>query len=199
MENESGGRISGVVLRDLPFAVAFVFIILFVFLVPFINPSQEEDVMIKMPGNIMIQIVWQDNVDVDVDLWARAPGDEVIGYSNRAGQTFNLLRDDLGTLRDTTPYNYEVMFGRDMPNGTYTVNVHLYRNGSESLEVPVYVDVYISRGSKTVSIAKKSVVLSYLGDEITVVNFTIENEILIGQPNNEFTPLRSQALFGGAP
>ncbi|MBI4120795.1 MAG: hypothetical protein HY457_00870 [Parcubacteria group bacterium] len=190
-DEEQSGGVSGMLMRDLAFAIAFVFIIFFIFLVPFISPSKEEEATVQMPGNVMVWIRWQDGVDVDVDLWTRAPGDEAIGYSNRAGNTFNLLRDDLGSIRDTTELNYEVVFGRDMPNGMYTVNVHLYRNGSELLEVPVDADVFIIKGSTTVPIAKRRVVLTY-AQEITVVNFTLENGELVGEPDDIFIPLRSR-------
>src|SRR3989344_2753223 len=154
MDNDRDQNLSGTLMRDLAFSIAFVFIILFLFLVPFIKPLKaEKDAVIKMPGNIMAWISWPDYVDVDVDLWARAPGDQSVGYSNRAGNTFNLLRDDLGNSRDTTKLNYEVIFGRDMPNGQYTVNVHLFRNGSQLTKVLVEADVFISYGSRADSIA----------------------------------------------
>lgn len=197
-EHDRDGNLSGTLMRDLAFSIAFVFIILFLFLVPFIKPAKaDKDAVVKMPGNIMVWVRWPDYVDVDVDLWAQAPGDKPVGYSNRAGDTFNLLRDDLGNTRDTTKLNYEVIFSRDMPNGRYTVNVHLFRNSSYLTEVPVDADVFISYGSRSVSIAKRKVVLKQVGQEITIVSFTLENGKLIGKPDDAYTPLRSAA--GGGP
>lgn len=180
---------------------ALIFIILFILVLAFMGyPKKPEeakkDAFIQMPGNIMIWIRWPDYVDVDVDLWARAPGDRPVGYSNRAGDTFNLLRDDLGNSRDSTKLNYEVIFGRDMPNGRYTVNVHLFRNGSQLTEVPVDADVFISYGSRSVGVAKKKVVLKQVGQEITIANFVLENGKLVGKPGDAYTPLRS-ATGGG--
>lgn len=197
-EHDRDGNLSGTLMRDMAFAIAFIFIFLFLFLVPLINPPKAaKDAEIKMPGNLMIWIRWPDYVDVDVDLWAQSPGDKPIGYSNRAGDIFNLLRDDLGTRRDTTKLNYEVMFGRDMPDGRYTVNVHLYRNGSELTEVPVDADVFISYGSRSVGVVKKRVILRQVGQEITIANFFLENRKLIGEPDDAYTPLRS--ANGGGP
>lgn len=191
-EHDRDGNLSGTLMRDLAFSIAFVFIILFLFLVPFIKPLKAvKDAEIKMPGNIMVWIRWPDYVDVDVDLWAQSPGDSPVGYSNRAGNTFNLLRDDLGSIRDTTKLNYEVMFGRDMPDGRYTINVHLFRNGSELAEVPVDADVFISYGSRAVGVAKKKVILKQVGQEITIVNFVLLNRKLVGQPDDTYTPLRA--------
>ena len=196
---EGSGGISGTLMCDMAFSIAFIFIIFFIFISPFVNSQSKKDkgANIKMPGNIMVWIRWPDNVDVDVDLWVRAPHDKPVGYSNRAGNTFNLLRDDLGMIRDSTPFNYEVAFGRDMPSGTYTVNVHLYRNGSELTAVPVDADVFISYGSQTVSIVKKSVVLERVGQEITVANFTLADGKPVGKPNDVQVPLRNET--GGGP
>lgn len=199
-EFDNDVRPSSTLTRDLAFAIALVFMILFLFYVIFValtNKKEAEDAVVKMPGNIMIWIRWPDYVDVDVDLWARAPGDSAVGYSNRAGNTFNLLRDDLGNVRDTTKLNYEVIFGRDMPDGRYTVNVHLFRNGSQLTEVPVDADVFISYGSRSVSIAKKKVILKQVGQEITIANFVLENGKLVGKPDDAYTPLRSAPPGGG--
>lgn len=197
-EHDRDGNLSGTLMRDLAFSIAFVFIILFLFLVPFIKPAKAaKDAEIKMPGNIMVWIRWPDYVDVDVDLWAQSPGDKPVGYSNRAGNTFNLLRDDLGNTRDTTKLNYEIVFGRDMPDGRYTVNVHLFRNGSELTEIPIDVDVFISYGSSSASIVKKSVILKQVGQEFTIVNFVLENGKLIGKPDDTYTQLRSDAVGWG--
>jgi hypothetical protein len=39
------------------------------------------------------------------DLWVQAPGDLPIGYSNKSGGVFNILRDDLGKAKDMTDGN----------------------------------------------------------------------------------------------
>src|SRR3989338_8124496 len=93
--------------QDIGFNALLAFIILFVIVLALINPKAKNvDAEVKMPGNIMVAIRWPDNVDVDVDLWVKAPGDSSIGYSNRAGSVFNLLRADLGAPWDSTRYNY---------------------------------------------------------------------------------------------
>ena len=60
----------------------------------------------------------------------RGAGRRPVGYSNKGGVIFNLLRDDLGKRADATGMNYEVSYSRGIPAGEYTVNVHLYRNTS---------------------------------------------------------------------
>lgn len=198
-------KVSGTLMGDTATNGQLIFLLLFILtliMLALIPPEKKDakavEAEIKMPGNIMIWVRWPDYVDVDVDLWALAPGDKAVGYSNRAGKTFNLLRDDLGNTADGTKLNYEVMFGRDMPDGSYTVNVHLYRNGSSLVTVPVEVDVFISHGSRAESIAKKKVVLVRVGEEITIVNFTLHDGKIVGKSNDSYVPLRSSQVSGGA-
>lgn len=191
-DNDGDIDLSATPAQDIGFNAFIVFVVLFLIVLVLINPmaKKADDAEVKMPGNIMVAIRWPDNIDVDVDLWVRAPGDSAVGYSNRAGNTFNLLRDDLGFPRDDTPYNYELAFGRGMPDGTYTVNVHLFRNGSHLMEIPVDVLVYINQGSAPpIRIAQSKVVLRAVDQEITVVNFDIKKEQPAGVSNQQITPL----------
>jgi hypothetical protein len=51
------------------------------------------------PGNVIVEMFWDKATDADVDLWVQAPGDVPVGYSNKSGAIFNLVRDDLGKGR----------------------------------------------------------------------------------------------------
>ncbi len=112
----------------------------------------------------MIEARWPDGVDADVDLWVQAPGDVPVGYSNKGGAIFNLLRDDLGQRADATGINYEVSYARGMPAGEYTANLHLYRNEAR-LRVPVTIvaSVKTSAQDSTRQILATSVELSPRG------------------------------------
>ena len=68
-----------------------------------------------------------------------------VGYSNKSGQIFNLLRDDLGRAQDMTDYNYEVAYTRGTPGGEYVVNVHMYRGRSVSYPVAVKIVASVKR------------------------------------------------------
>ena len=107
------------------------FVTVAVLLLPHIGEQQAKAAASETaqpPGNVMIEARWPDAVDADVDLWVQAPGDVPVGYSNKGGAIFNLLRDDLGTRADATGLNYEISFARGLPAGEYTANLHLYRN-----------------------------------------------------------------------
>ncbi|MDP6475968.1 MAG: hypothetical protein QF666_17870 [Alphaproteobacteria bacterium] len=79
------------------------------------------------PGNVIVEIHWPPEIDADVDLWVRAPGDMPDGYSNKGTALANLLRDDLGQFNDLTESNYEVTYSRGIVAGEWTVNLHAFR------------------------------------------------------------------------
>jgi hypothetical protein len=88
------------------------FVLMSVLMMTVMNPptkSSESD-NVQAPGNVIVEAQWADKLDADVDLWVQAPGDVPVGYSNKSGHIFNLLRDDLGKAHDMTDYNYEVAY-----------------------------------------------------------------------------------------
>ena len=108
----------------------------------------------------------------------QAPGDEAVGYSNKGGRTFNLLRDDLGHVNDPGRLNYEVAYSRGRPAGEYTVNLHLYTNRQRVY--PVEAEVYIGiKKLPTASISRisyKKVKLLEVGHEMTVLRFKLDDD-----------------------
>jgi hypothetical protein len=80
------------------------FVLMTVLMMTVMNPpakSSEAD-GVPAPGNVIIEAQWPDKLDADVDLWVQGPGDRPVGYSNKSGRLFNLLRDDLGRTQDMT-------------------------------------------------------------------------------------------------
>ncbi len=168
------------------------FVILFLIAVLHVNPvaepNQEE---MSPPGNIIVNIFWQDDINVDVDLWVKGPKDiRPIGYSNRAGRTFNLLRDDLGTVNDDTEMNFENAYSRGIPDGEYIINVHMFSNKQRPQEWPVTVKVIVTlmkpgndKSAKT-EIFIGNVDLAKHSEEITVVRFEINNKKVVPESVN---------------
>jgi hypothetical protein len=172
------------------------FVLLLAILLPLMNPvtPKTTDGTVQ-PGTMMVEVKWRDKIDTDVDLWVKAPGDKIIGYSNKAGAIFNLLRDDLGMINDPLNLNYEVAYTRGLPPGEYIINVHLYRDTSNELPVEVTVVVTLQDPVKNSAkrIVEKTVKLSRIGEEITVVRFRIgdDRELVAGSVNDIQRPLRS--------
>lgn len=166
------------VLRDLTMLALLGFVSLVVLMIAHLNPPTEGDDTAKPPGNVIVEARWPDSMDVDVDLWCRAPGDRAVGYSHSKGVVFDLLRDDLGHERDGAGLNYEFAFSRGAPDGDYIVNVHLYSNRVHAPVVPVVVVVSMRVNDHTVILASRTVEL-VTGAEITVVRFTLADGALV--------------------
>jgi len=116
-----------------------------------------------------------------------------VGYSNLNGAVFNLLRDDLGTIKDRLTLNYESAFTRGVVEGEYTVNLHLFRLGDGTLPIPVTV-VVSSRpeGGYNSRIFSTDVLLRFVDEEVTVVRFALDEDgtLVPGSINNGFRALR---------
>lgn len=154
-----------------------------------VSPKKKEEAKkeeVKSAGDMMIEIHWQDKLDIDIDLWAKSPDDErPVGYSNRAGKTFNLLRDDLGKKNDSTDRNFEMLYARGLPAGEYIVNVHYFLS-HERDQTPEEMPVDIIISTKVTGtfdgpdhmeqVIVRKVVLRELGEEITVVRFVVKED-----------------------
>lgn len=175
---ELNGADDGTVFRDVIMLALLGFVTIVVLLLPHLNPPVEPTEDVNAPGNVVVELRWPDNVDADVDLWVEAPGDGAVGYSNKGGRVFNLLRDDLGHVNDPGRLNYEVAYSRGRPAGEYTVNLHLYTNRQRVY--PVEAEVYIGiKKLPTASISRisyKKVKLLEVGQELTVLRFKLDDD-----------------------
>ncbi|MHA2403687.1 MAG: hypothetical protein ACXADH_11900 [Candidatus Kariarchaeaceae archaeon] len=183
---------TGTVFRDVIFLMMVTFVILFLVAVIHINPdaepNQEEA---TPPGNVIVNIFWEDGRNIDVDLWTQGPKDQrPVGYSNRAGRTFNLLRDDLGSVNDDTELNFENGYTRGIPDGEYIINVHMFSHKERPAEWPVEVKVVVSimdssngKNSKT-DVFTGSVMLERHSHEVTAVRFRTEDKKLVPESVN---------------
>jgi hypothetical protein len=169
----------GTVFRDVIMLALAGFVAMVILLLPHLNPPGEAlDETTQPPGNVIVEVRWPDELDADVDLWVEAPGDIPVGYSNKGGAIFNLLRDDLGRRADATGLNYEVSYSRGIPAGEYTVNVHLYRNASNVFPIPVTVVASVKRSPKESArqLLASEVELVREGEEVTAYRFRLSED-----------------------
>ncbi|MGI9436500.1 MAG: hypothetical protein ACR2Q4_17020 [Geminicoccaceae bacterium] len=169
----------GTVFRDVIMLALAGFVAMVVLLLPHLNPiGKAEEDNSAPPGNVIVEVTWPEAVDADIDLWVEAPGDRPVGYSNKGGSIFNLLRDDLGKRSDVTGMNYEVSYSRGIPDGEYTVNVHLYRNKTKVSPIPVTVVTSVKKtpGATTRQLLASKIELVREGQEMTVYRFKLEGE-----------------------
>lgn len=170
---------TGTVFRDVIMLALAGFVAMVILLLPHINPpgraAQENT---QPPGNVIVEVRWPDELDCDVDLWVEAPGDIPVGYSNKGGVIFNLLRDDLGRRADATGMNYEVSYSRGIVAGEYTVNVHLYRNAAGVFPIPVTVVTSVKKSAKESArqVLAGNIELGREGQELTVYRFELSED-----------------------
>lgn len=147
------------------------------------------------PGNVIVEVRWPDDADVDVDTWVLGPNDKPVGYSAKAGNLFNLLRDDLGKRVDDSNLNYEVAYSRGARAGRYTVNIHLYRNLGWPLPLPVTVvaSVKTNPDERAVIACEQKVNLDREGQELTVCRFELDaaGRLVPGSVDTVQVPLRN--------
>ena len=198
MGSEKSRADSDVVFRDLILLMLTGFVIVAVLLLGHINPKAAAALAAKdvaPPGNVLVEVNWPPGMDADVDLWVQAPGDVPVGYSNKGGAVFNLLRDDLGQQLDLSGLNYESAYSRGIVPGEYTVNLHLYRNRAAVTPIPVTVLVSTKPDvqSPARQILMSRVDLTREGEEKTVFRFklTQAGAIVPNSVNSLQRPLRS--------
>ena len=193
----SGDDNSGTVFRDTIMLALAGFVSLVILLLPYINPPAETDATKSdPPGNVIIEVFFFFFRDVDVDLWVKAPEDVPVGYSNRGGLFFNLLRDDLGVYKDPTPINYEVAYSRGINPGEHIVNLHLYREDLSAFnpfEALVVVTVVHPKTKIRQQILESTVLLDEIGKELTIFRFKLDEDGNLNKNslNNDFVQLRS--------
>ena len=180
--------------RDMLFLLVFAYLVIGAVALAHVRKKQEDVTGAAPPGSLIVDIHWDDKVDADVDLWVQAPGDVPVGYSNKSGIIFNLLRDDLGHTGDPLSMNYEISYGRGLWPGEYTVNAHLYRSGDGHFPIPVLAKVAV-RGSEgeVTNILRSTVDLTYVGQETTIFRFQLDDKghLLQGSVNRIHKDLRS--------
>ena len=192
LEDDAGGT----VFRDVVMLALVGFVAIVVMLLPHLNPpgaKTADDA--TPPGNVIVEVRWPDEIDADVDLWVQAPGDIPVGYSNKGGAVFNLLRDDLGSRIDVTGLNYESSYSRGVQSGEYTVNLHLYRNPSNVYPIPATVVTSVKRSADqtTRQLLASKVLLAREGEEMTIYRFRLSEAgaLVAGSVHSLHKPLRA--------
>lgn len=190
--------------RDVFLNALLSFVLLVVLLMFYVHPeAQEETEQDLSPGNVILEISWPSDRNVDVDMWAQAPGDTPVGYSALAGKVMNLLRDDLGHQSDLSNVNLENAYSRGIPDGEYCLNVHHYRpDNAGPIEVACIVRVRETANAPAKQILSTTVTLRGPGEEKTAFRFKLKDGKLVdGSVHSIFKPLRSSRPAGpaGAP
>lgn len=165
---------------------ALVAVIAYLLLLLINPPTQQTDA--PPIGHMVITIDWPVG-NTDVDGWIKDPLEpRAIGYSNKSGKNWSLVRDDVGDMNDPTPMNRESYISRSAPAGHYVFNLHLFR-GTGPIEVWVEVRLFENGKSRVIAVTKAT--LHRFGQEITVIAFDLDDKGKASGMNNVFQPLRS--------
>lgn len=156
---------------------ALALLLLIFVLLPHLPKPENKDTDVYL---IRVEARWPDGWRTDVDLWVRAPDGKAVGFRNKRDGVWSLERDDLGdgAHKDVGGLNLEQARARDLPEGEYVVNVHLYRDSEGSLPVPVDLVIAI-RWAPDASVRQSRVFKVHLTrerEEITVARFTLRPE-----------------------
>jgi len=180
--------------RDMLFLLVFAYLVIGAVALAHVRKEAEEMKGVTPPGGVIAEVHWDDRLDADVDLWVQGPGDVPVGYSNKAGVIFNLLRDDLGHGGDPNSMNFEIAYGRGRWPGEYTVNAHLYRCADGRFPVPVTAKISVQGQDGTVrAILQSTVDMTFVGQETTIFRFKLDDKgaVVPGSVNRVHKELRS--------
>jgi hypothetical protein len=173
---------SDTVFRDMTMLALSGFIIIVLLLLPWLNIVAQDEATQEPSGSVIVEVLWPNDRNVDIDLWVKSPDDAAVGYSNMAGYYFNLLRDDRGNEFDRTPINYEISYTRGITAGEYQANLHLYvTDNGPPINAQVIISVVEPEQRARTAIIKKNVLLKKYNEEITVARWTLTN-------NGKLTP-----------
>jgi len=199
-----------VIFKDMIMLMLMGFIVLFFILIPFINPGKKDESKneeTKSPGSLIIYGYWNNGTDVDLDLWIKPPNDVAVGFPNRENHSCNLLRDDLGMTADITVNNFENIYCRDVYEGEYILNMHVYsfkEDKVNKVDLVVKIELvdfdensgrfagnFIGSRMRKIKFQKDLRITVYREDnrrEFTLIRFSIDEKgnVIEDSINNEF-------------
>jgi len=171
---------SSVVFRDTILNTFLGIIFIFILLIPFINPPKNKETEdMKNRDEMIVEMIWDNEVDIDMDVWVQAPDEPPVGFSNKRSLTVDLLRDDLGLIADISSLNYEYVFVRKLKQGEYIINAHSFRWNApiDELKVEFIITIHRNEGKITnKEVFKRTLKFTGQGQEKTVLRFEIDEQ-----------------------
>lgn len=167
---------------DMLFNLLVGFTSLFIIAFLLINPIAEEG-KVDPVTQFMITMKWEDQSEVDFDLWVKGPNGAVSSYQAKDQRYMVLERDDLGLTNDryivngesrVVRRNQENLVINDIVPGEYIVNVHFFGPQRMINEPPQTVEIEILdihpfrvvfTGEVTLTIRQEYTFLSFIVDE----------------------------------
>lgn len=170
-------KLFGIILFDM--MVQYAAIILFLFVALTFLPHKESDGSV-MAGRVCAELYWDNNRNIDIDLWGTDPVDkEPIGYSNMHGRGMDLFRDVIGFSFNPEHINMEIMCSNRITPGEWTFDVSYYSdhevttpNHDSSVDAVVIIRLKNKNGGEIVK--KATWRLTHEKEDKTMFNFIID-------------------------
>lgn len=179
---------------DLLFNLLVGFTSLFIIAFLMINPISKRG-QVDPPVTMMVQMRWNDKSVYDVDLWVKSP-DSLVGYTDKESGYVSLDRDDLGLKNDTYVINgeertvlrnYEVVNFTALPDGEYTINLHMFSFKFVGEET---VSVTVTMLSPYNEVWTGDITLSKAREEYTAITFVVLNGEVVDLNDKIQRPIR---------
>lgn len=181
-----------IIFRDLLLGLIGILVMVVFITLLQVTETKKKDDGVTPPGNVTALITWPEG-DTDIDLWVWGPGEEkAVGYSNKGGKLWNLLRDDLGNYPDYANINMETSYSRGAPAGEYVINVHCFRCNVVPQTVQVEIGLAVADGTGNHVIGTATVTLQKTGQEKTALRFKLDThgQLIPGSINAVYKQLR---------
>ncbi|MDH3579997.1 MAG: hypothetical protein OEM91_05145 [Hyphomicrobiales bacterium] len=191
-DDSFGENTTDTVFRDVILLTLVGFVAMVIMLLPHIQKEEQEAEDQRAPGNVIVEMHWPSDMNIDMDLWVKGPNTTPVGFWNQGNDVFNLLRDDLGTEGDATNENYEISYSRGIPAGEYIVNAHVYGIVPEGKIVPVRIVVSVrSKYDSARQLLQTTLKMSRRNQEETAFRFrlTAEGDLVKGSVSTLRHPL----------
>jgi len=187
---------------DLLFNLLVGFTSLFIIAFLMINPISKQG-QVDPPVMMMVQMRWDDSSVHDVDLWVESPN-SIVGFSNEESGYVSLDRDDLGLKNDTYVVNgeerkvlrnYEVVNFTALPDGEYTINIHMF---SFKFVGEEKVSVTVTMLSPYNEVWTGDIILKRAREEHTAITFVVVNGKVVDLNDKIQKPIR-KSVEGSRP
>jgi hypothetical protein len=169
------------------FNINMLFVLLFFAALMLMNPEANNK-NIEVKSDLMIVMTWPDYNPNDIDLWIKAPPNDIIGYPRRENYYLHLERDDIGASKAYLANNKidngirrEVIMFRGKTDGRFVVNVNYFEAKDKTgmvlkhgaTPVPVHIEL-IQINPEYKIIDKKDITLDRVKQEETAFSFLIQ-------------------------
>lgn len=184
--------------------MAFAIIFMFVALIP----HKDSDGKGQRAGTMCFELYWSDAINEDIDMWVKGPDGIPIGYNNKNGVQFDLLRDDLGFQLDLSGKNAEITCARQVVPGSYTMNAYWFADHNTppmtgGVDVEGYLSIELDNSEKNTKRQeiKMHAHIDFATHEVTTMQFIIGDDlgIVASSVNQALDKIYASAPASGSP